>query len=230
MELSQRLKTIAAQVRHRTVADIGTDHGYIPVYLVESGRIDKAAACDIKKGPWSRAKETIDRHGLADRIDLRLGGGLSCVAPGEFETCVIAGMGGMLIIDILKESIDCAHAFRQIVLQPQLDVPDIRKFLHTEGFKIDKEEMVLEEHKYYNILSCSPGADEKYSEKETLFGKILLEQKDAVLKSSILRKVQQIEEILARMVCAENKNAAAFERINALTRDAENYREVLRCL
>jgi tRNA (adenine22-N1)-methyltransferase len=230
MELSERLKTIASEVRFRTLADIGTDHGYIPIYLAERGLIDKAAACDIKKGPLARAKENIKKHRLDGMIDLRLGGGLSPVKPGEFETAVIAGMGGMLLTEIIKASADCAKSFRQLVLQPQLDIPEVRKFLHTASFKINNEEMVPDENKYYNILSCSPGSDEIYDENDYLFGKILLRKKDPVLKNDILRKLKKTEKIIADMSTQKHINEAASQRLSELKAAAENYERVLAVL
>lgn len=227
MDISLRLRAIAAEVRYRTLADIGTDHGYLPVYLAASGRIDRAAACDIKKGPLARAKATIDKYGFGDIIDLRLGGGFSRILPGEFQTAVIAGMGGMLTIEIITAAMACAKSFQQLVLQPQLDVVAVRKFLHSAGFKIDNETMVLDEPKYYNILSCSPGDDEPYDDNDYLFGKILLRKKDAVLKSAVVHKLAETEKILTRMTKAKHKNKAALLRQSALTAAVENYRGVL---
>ena len=104
MELSKRLYAVAGLVtKGASVADIGTDHGYIPIYLIEQGISPKAIALDINKGPLERARMHIVGHGLKDRIETRLSDGLEAVMPGEVDTMIAAGMGGGLIIKILTE-------------------------------------------------------------------------------------------------------------------------------
>ena len=106
MELSKRLKTVAAAVTpgHR-VADVGTDHGYIPIYLVERGLCPAACAMDVNRGPLARAEEHIRQEGLSDRIGVRLSDGLEKLSPEETDTVVISGMGGELICRILREGV-----------------------------------------------------------------------------------------------------------------------------
>ena len=95
MDISKRLRTVASLVRCETMADIGTDHGYVPLYLYEQGKIKKALACDLNPGPLEKARENIQKMGAGQVIETRLGSGLTPVAPGEVECAVIAGMGGM---------------------------------------------------------------------------------------------------------------------------------------
>lgn len=230
MEISLRLKTIASAVKYRTLADIGTDHGYIPIYLAKKGIIDKAAACDIKKGPLSKASENIKAYGLESIIETRLGSGMSAIKSGEFETAVIAGMGGMLIIDIISYSLDCVKSLKQLILQPQLDVVSVRRFLHTIGFKIDNEEIVFDEKKYYNILSCSLGLDEIYTDIEYQFGRKLIDRKDSILKDSVLHEKNRVENLIMNIAKIENKNRLMADRILELEALLEAYCEVLKCL
>ena len=105
MELSKRLQTVAAAVTpgHR-IADVGTDHGYVPIYLVKNGLCPSACAMDVNKGPLARAAEHIGQEGLSDKIATRLSDGLAGLAPDETDTVVIAGMGGELILRIVPDS------------------------------------------------------------------------------------------------------------------------------
>ena len=104
MELSKRLEMVAGLVTQERIADIGTDHGYVPIYLYKQGRIKKAYACDVRKGPLEKCKKNIALYGAEDVIETRLGSGLTPLRPGEAETAIMAGMGGMLIVHILQDS------------------------------------------------------------------------------------------------------------------------------
>ena len=148
MELSKRLQAVAALVTAGYItADIGTDHAYIPIYLVEHGLIPSAFAMDINEGPLSRAREHVEENGLSDRIELRLSDGLCALQPGEAETAVLAGMGGGLMIRILKNSPDVTAGMKEFILQPQSEIARVRAFLLEEGFLFIREDMVLEDGK-----------------------------------------------------------------------------------
>ena len=108
MELSKRLEMVAGLVTQERIADIGTDHGYVPIYLYKQGRIKKAYACDVRKGPLEKCRKNIALYGAEDVIETRLGSGLTPLRPGEAETAIMAGMGGMLIVHILQDSPEVA--------------------------------------------------------------------------------------------------------------------------
>ena len=106
MKLSKRLETVASFVpKGSNIADIGTDHGYVPIYLVREGQAEHAVAMDVRKGPLERARAHVAEAGLGSRIDVRLSDGLAGLKPGEADCVVIAGMGGELIIHILEEGV-----------------------------------------------------------------------------------------------------------------------------
>ncbi len=230
VEISLRLKTIAGLVEGNSLADIGTDHAYIPIYLALNKKIERSAACDIKKGPLDIAAENINKYGLGHIIETRLGNGLEKVQPFEFETAVIAGMGGMLIADIMKASMQCAKSFKQLVLQPQLDIPFVRRFLHGSGFKIDNEVLVFDDNKYYNIIVCSKGFEAPYSEIEYMLGKCLISKKDSLLKDYILYKLNEINIILESIEKAPVKSDASVAKAAELNSLQNVYNEVIRCL
>ena len=230
MDISPRLKTIAEKVSYRTVADIGTDHGYIPIYLAEKGLIDRAAACDINKGPLLRAESNIKKYGFEDIVEVRLGDGLKPVEEDEFESLVIAGMGGMLIIDILKNSLEYVVGVKQLVLQPQLDLIAVRRFVHSIGFKIVDEEYIFDDNKYYTVLSCIQGRDSVYDCADYIFGKVAIEKKDSMLKNYILFEIGKNIKILKNIKDAAKGTQPAREKAKEVEKYIDICYEVLKCL
>ena len=130
LELTPRLRQIAAWVRQGAhLADVGTDHAYLPVWLTLQGRVASAIASDLRRGPLDRAQETGRRYGVGDRITFRLGNGLAAVAPEECDTIVIAGMGGENIAQILAGAPWTADGRHTLLLQPQSRAEALRRFI-----------------------------------------------------------------------------------------------------
>ena len=143
----------------RTAADIGTDHGFLPIALVRRGKAGSAIASDLRKGPLAAARAHIEEAGLSGRIETRLGSGLSTVRPGEADVIVIAGMGGMLMRDILLNGQETAQSASSWVLSPHTDRDAVRRTVYELGFRIEDEDMAEEDGKYYPVLRCVPGGD-----------------------------------------------------------------------
>lgn len=183
MQLSKRLSAVAEMVtRGNRLVDVGTDHGYIPIYLVEHGIIPKAIAMDINKGPLDRAREHLKEAGLEAYIELRRSDGVSALREGEADTLIIAGMGGSLVIKILSEGEKVLQNLKEYILQPQSEVDSVRRFLQKEGYLILEEKMILEEGKYYPMMRAVKGIMDYKKDCFFSFGKLLLERKDPVLK------------------------------------------------
>ena len=143
LELTPRLRQIAAWVRQGArLADVGTDHAYLPVWLTLQGRVASAIASDLRRGPLDRAQETGRRYGVGDRITFRLGNGLAAVAPEECDTIVIAGMGGENIAQILAGAPWTADGRHTLLLQPQSRAEALRRFLAEHGYAIAREALV----------------------------------------------------------------------------------------
>lgn len=156
--LTDRLQQVADLVPAcRCMADIGTDHGYLPMYLIEKGVTVRAIACDIHAGPLERAKEHLGSFPQRDRISLRLGGGLSPLAQGEADGVTICGMGGLMIRQILEEEAEKAACLHWLVLQPQNHVAELKQFLSEHHFRIEKEVLSLDGGQLYEILKAVPG-------------------------------------------------------------------------
>ena len=159
MKLTERLKKVAELVpMSSSMADIGTDHAYLPIVLLQEGKIKHALACDIHRGPLERAKAHILRNGYETYMETRLGGGLSPVRKGEVDGVVIAGMGGLMMMDILESDTEKAHTLEWMVLQPQNHVADLKCYLSTHQFRIVKEEMAREEDQLYEMMLVVPGS------------------------------------------------------------------------
>ena len=136
------------------VADIGCDHGYLPIYLVEQGIAPSAIAMDIKEGPLRAAREHIHREGLEEKIKTRRSDGLRELLPGETQSVIIAGMGGRLALKILKdgeEFLDCTRDIREVIVQPQSELAVFRRGMQEMGFFCVQEDMVFEDGKFYPL-------------------------------------------------------------------------------
>ena len=208
MELSKRLTAVAGLVTEgASVADIGTDHGYIPIYLIEQNLSPKVIAMDINKGPLERARIHIAGYGMSDRIETRLSDGLAAVKPKEVEEMIVAGMGGGLVIHILEEGKQVVSTLKGCILQPQSEIQKVREYLVEHGFWFEAEDMVEEDGKYYPMMRVVPPEycehktadrqeDCKKEEWEYLYGPLLLKNKNPILYEYLKREIRIREDIL----------------------------------
>ena len=155
-QLSPRLSAISESVGEcKCLADIGTDHAYIPVYLCKRHKAETAIACDINPEPLRRAESTVKTYNADKLVELRLGGGLDPINPNESDAIVIAGMGGLLIANIIGSGVDKIKNANKIILQPMSAVSELREYLYSHGWRIVSESLVVEENKIYNIISVT---------------------------------------------------------------------------
>ena len=193
--LSKRLKTVAFLVtRGNTVADIGTDHGYVPIYLMEEHIASFVYAMDVNEGPLNKAKTNIKKHDLDDCIETILSDGFDNFGDRTADTVVIAGMGGDLIVDILTRA--KTYSFRELVLSPHKRVDLVRKYLCENGYQIVDEKLIEDGGKYYPIIKGAlTGKSENLTDVELEFGPFLLETKDVTLKAFLDLKYQKFSRI-----------------------------------
>ena len=200
MQLSKRLQAVANLVTPGIrLADIGTDHGYVPIWLYEQGRIPLALAMDLREGPLQRAKEHIRMHGLDEKIKTRLSDGLEKLLPGEADSIVIAGMGGMLVVKILTQGQAVLDSVQELILQPQSDLDAVREYLHRTGFVIVQEEMVFEEGKYYPMMKAVHGENTDDRKIWFLYGRLLLENRHPVLESYLQKEYDSCCKLLEKL-------------------------------
>lgn len=215
IELSNRLKTIASLVKPGSrIADIGTDHGFLPIYLAQKGVITHAVAMDIRKGPLARAKEHVGEHGLTEMIETRLSDGLEKLNTGEADTVIIAGMGGPLILEILNRGMAVVPSVNRFILSPQSDWNGFRKGLRKMGFVQLGEDMVCEDGKYYLITEVRYAPEEakcgEAHELEDRFGPFLLKEKHPELRRYLEWQQGIYRSILHKL--AEGNAKSARER------------------
>lgn len=199
MQLSERLQCVADMVSPgMVVADIGTDHGYVPICLVKTGRAPFAYAMDYREGPLQRAQNHIAAEGLSGKIETRLSDGFENLRKGEADTAVIAGMGGPLVVDILRDGKDVVEEMESLVLSPQSRICDVRQYILRAGYHIEREKCVFEGGKYYFVLKMVPRDKDtsQWKREDWIFGKYLIDTKDAVLKSFLLKEKAMYEKLI----------------------------------
>lgn len=163
MLLSDRMQAVAALVSPcKSMADIGCDHGYVAIELIRSRTCEKVIAMDINKAPLERAKGNISDYGMQEYIETRLSNGAAALMPNEADGIVCAGMGGRLVISILEQSRALICEMKQVVLQPQSELDEVRRYLRTNGYLIEKEDMIFEDGKYYPMMRALPAAFGKH--------------------------------------------------------------------
>ncbi len=216
--LTPRLKKIADMITPcDCIADIGTDHGYLPVFLCGKGKCKTAIASDVNEGPLGRAEDTISQYKMKDRISLRLGSGAETLTPGETDAIVIAGMGGLLIGELLKASPDVFAKAKQIILQPMSSIPELREELYQMGYTIVEEVLVPEEEKLYHILSViqKPEA-ETFSRIDFLLGRCLCQNKPAYFDLFIQKEIEKQSRKIFGMMQAREKNEETIQKETVL--------------
>ncbi len=223
-ELSLRLQTCLDALHPlQSIADIGTDHAYLPCVGLLRGQLKRAIAADVGVGPLEAAKATISKYNLDDLIETRLGSGLSVIKPGEVEGVVIAGMGGKLITSILEADIPLAKSFNRLILQPNLDANVLRTFLMKNQFEIVDEKIVLDEKKFYEIIVVQPSQTPVvYNELDLEFGPVLRRQSSCkVFEERWQKEYDKNNQII-------NQLPAHHPRIDALNHRQSLLKEVLK--
>ena len=199
--LGERLQTIAAMVPScHTMADIGTDHGYVPAFLALSGQCRHVIASDIAKGPCQAAIETRNKYNLHSDMEIRTAPGLQGLRIGEVETVVIAGMGGVTIMGILEESPEIAASVQTFVLQPMNSANVLRHWLIHHGFRIAEEVLCKENnHIYIVIKALHTEGKQNLSFLETELGPCILDSKPGLWQEYIQSKTEQYYRLLRQM-------------------------------
>jgi len=221
IKLSDRLQAIASFVSHGAkVADIGTDHGYIPVWLAQNNIADKIVAADINKGPLEHARRTAAEYDVSDQIQFRLCSGLSFPDSKEYDTIIIAGMGGELITSII-EAAPWTKSNTTMILQPNTKIQDLIEWLIRNGYAIQNVKLVKDAGKYYQILIVSGGENDIISnEAERLIHRKYFELRDPLL-------AEYIDHLIVRYKHAEHGMLGAkgecleLERTQALISNLE---------
>ncbi len=211
MQLSDRLYMNVSLVPKRAkVADIGCDHGYAVIWLVENGIAEKAIAMDVNEGPIRRAAEHVRRACMEDRIECRRSDGMEMLCSGEVDTLMIAGMGGPLMIRILREGKEVLERVETLVLQPQSEIGGVRRYVRENGFELAEEKICEEDGKYYFAMKAERSgsyAQDAWSEEwQYSYGTYLAEKKDPVLRRYLQRERRKYAGIIAQLHSETKQN------------------------
>jgi tRNA (adenine22-N1)-methyltransferase len=211
MELSVRLHMIAECVeKGMTVADIGTDHGYVPIYLAKKKISPMVIAMDMNKEPLQKAQENALQYHQQEKIKTRLSDGLKELDPGEVDCIIISGMGGKLIQSILLESQDKVHTYKKWILSPHKDIDIVRETLENLNLEITHEDMILEDGHYYTVIVAEynaqlqdkltqSGIDQETKELHYKYGRYLIESKNKVLQYEIIEEMEKYIELIKQL-------------------------------
>lgn len=211
MKLTDRLLKIAELVnKDKRVADIGTDHGYIPVYLLNKNKISYAVLADVNKGPLENARKEVKSNKLEEKVDLRLGSGLEVLNQNEVDEVIIAGMGGILISELLEAKKDVAHNVEKLILQPMQAQAELRKYLYNNGYEIIDEVLVKEDFRIYEIIIARYTGKNTQIDNDIYYeiGKKLIENKDDLLNEFINKKIKSYQGIIEKL---KGKDGEAIE-------------------
>jgi tRNA (adenine22-N1)-methyltransferase len=229
MNISNRLQIIAELIDSTDkVADIGTDHGKVPVYLVQHKAPEKIYGSDLNEGPLNSAKEFITAHQMTDQIELRLGSGLQPYSPGEINCAIIAGMGGTLIREILEQGKDHLAFLEKLILQPQQGSYQLRQWLVEHQFRIEDEILIQENGIFYEIIYAVPGTTKNYTDLELELGFHLLKKGDETSIAYLNEQIANYERIVENIL--NNGSNEAKQKATALQKKIDQYNEVKKCL
>ena len=227
IKLSKRMNAIVDMVDEETVADIGCDHSFVSIALVQRDIASHVVAMDVRSGPVKIAIANVHEHKMDSCIDVRISDGFESLGEHEAECAIIAGMGGSLMVGILERG--KAHLKNKIslVLQPQSDIYLVREYLHNVGYEIVRENMLVDEDKYYTIMRAVPALAtvSPYTKEELEYGRILLAEKNPVLMEYLSYKYDKNEHIM--MELKKKNTEKALDRINELILEQQTIRSCL---
>lgn len=219
LQIGERLRTVASLVPPcHTMADIGTDHGYVPAWLALSGQCRRVIASDIAEGPCQAATETRNKYKLHKEMEIRRAPGLQGLGAGEAETVVIAGMGGATIVGILEESPEIAASVTTFVLQPMNAAGLLRRWLVQHGYRIAEEALCKENKHIYNVIQAVHGEEtQDLSPLEAECGPCILKKKPALWQEYIESKAEHYRRLLQQMAASPAAvNSAKYNDLKKL--------------
>ncbi|MDN7226863.1 tRNA (adenine(22)-N(1))-methyltransferase TrmK [Planococcus sp. N064] len=228
-QLSMRLTRVASHVpTGATVADIGSDHAYLPCYLVSQGLAERAVAGEVVKGPFESAKKQVKQEQLEDKIEVRLASGLEAIHPEDGITAItIAGMGGPLIVSILDHGLEKLAGVSRLILQPNVHAKAIREWAQTHQWAIVEEEIIKENNKIYEILVLERSSQPVvFTPAQLLMGPVLMKQQTEAFREKWQRESAQWTNIIASIESTE-QTLEIVDKKNELVQKIKLVEEVL---
>ena len=231
LKLSKRLETVAHYIPEGfTLADIGSDHAYLPCYAYLNGIIPSGIAGEVVEGPYQSAMEQVQKTNLQHVISVRKGDGLEVISPGEVDCITIAGMGGTLIQSILEAGKKKLNGVKRLILQPNIGAKKIREWLLQNGWEITQESILEEDGRIYEVLVAEPGNPSApyvhNLQAGLLVGPFLLEEKNEVFIKKWTHELSHWKKILTQIENAPRTDENV-EKINELQEKITIVQEVL---
>ena len=229
IKLSKRLQCVANMVSTGNgIVDVGTDHAYIPIYMIQQRIKSYAYAADVNKGPLVIAKNHINEMGLSDSITTCLSDGLQKTEVKENDSITIAGMGGLLVKKIIEQDMDKAKRAKELILQPQSEIMEVRLFLQNNEFEIVDEDAVIDDEKFYFVIKAVPANDTKsYSKEELAFGPVLLKKQNPVLLEYLQKQIGICDKIKSELN-KQTRSEAVESRLISVEEESALMKNVLR--
>ena len=213
ISLTPRLHKVASLVpKNSILADVGTDHAYVPVYCIQNGICQRAIAMDINEGPIKNAWETVSKNGVCDKVELRLSDGLKELAFGEADAVVIAGMGGLLIQKILEDT--PLKEGTLLILQPMLAAKELRKYLFSKSMAIEDEYLAMEGKKIYNIIVARVGRVDTFLAEDILIGRNVFRNSPELFSYYRAKEIGVRGKILNGLLNAGKKDKEAIDTVS----------------
>ncbi|MGM0471606.1 MAG: tRNA (adenine(22)-N(1))-methyltransferase [Bacillota bacterium] len=229
MNLSTRLLTVIDLISQPySVADIGTDHAYLPIYLAQNFNCQRLIAGDSKLKPYQIAQQNIEEADLTNEIKLRLGNGLSVLTAGEVRSIVIAGLGANTICEIIANQQQIAMSAAELILQPMKGTAKLRKWLIEHGFQLTQEGLAQEGDRFYQVLVATVGSEEINDDFLLEIGPRLREEQPSSYREFLESKRNRWQQIVNQL--PQNGRLATIKRSKELKRKIVKIEEVIRCL
>lgn len=220
------LKALSFVDNCRCMADIGSDHGYSSIYAIRENVAKRVIATDISKPSLEKTERLVRQFDLCDRIECRVGDGFSVLQKNEADVAFVAGMGADLIADIIEQSESVAKNFDYMVLQPMNSAVTLRKRLINMGYRIDRESIVIDNDKFYQILRCSVGKQENVTQEALELGFYVFKERIPLCAEYIAHVIKHYENILRYI--GKNDTFAAANKINEVDNKIKVYKEALK--
>lgn len=228
IKLSRRLQQLADFVpRGSKVADIGTDHAYLPIYLVKNNISPLVVAGDINPGPIKTAQGQVEGYNVSHLVAVRQGNGLAVVKPGEVDAVILAGMGGSTIIEIIENHPQVVKKLKNLILQPMVAADKVRDWLYKHNWIIIDEELLEEDGRLYEIILAEQGKTNTENSIELQMGRILLQKKHPLLIKLYEKEIQAQQVILYNL--AKSNSEVASEKAKEIKKRIEEIKRVIDC-
>lgn len=226
VKLDSRLSSVASLVRNGSrVADVGTDHAYLPVYLLQTGVSPSAVAADLRKMPLENARKTVEMYSLEDKITTVLSDGLDSIDKDTCDDIVIAGMGGLLITELISRTVWLRNSRYRLVLQPMSHAEDVRRFLFENGFEIVEECCTRDGRHYYCVIAAEYSGERTFYSPAAVYVGKLDAGSDEVTRTYLEKQLQRLEKRCNALKKASAYNDAEVEKLSEIIIDFKRLTE-----